>query len=58
MAQGTSLEVEWLRRSAPNARGPGSIPHQGARFHTPQFKDLMCHNKRSCLPQLRPGEAK
>ena len=58
MAQGTSLEVEWLRLCAPNLGGPGSISHRGTRSHMPQLKDLMCHNKRSCMPQLRPGAAK
>ena len=40
---GTSLLVQWLRLSAPNAGGPGSIPGQGTRSH---------------MLQLRPGEAK
>ena len=30
---GTSLVVQWLRRHAPNAVGPGSIPGQGTRSH-------------------------
>ena len=28
-----SLEVQWLRLHAPNARGPGLIPGQGTRSH-------------------------
>ena len=35
---GTSLVVQWLRLRTPNARGPGSIPGQGTRFHMPQLK--------------------
>lgn len=30
----------------------------GTRSHMLQLKDLMCHNKRSCMPQLRLGAAK
>ena len=30
--------VQWLRLLAPNARGPGSIPDQGAGSHMPQLK--------------------
>ena len=30
---GTSLVAQWLRLHAPNAGGPGSIPHQGTRSH-------------------------
>ena len=40
---GTSSVVQWLRLSAPNAGGPGSIPGQGTRSH---------------MLQLRPGAAK
>ena len=32
---GTSLVVQWLRLSAPNAGGPGSNPGQGTRSHMP-----------------------
>ena len=35
-AEGTSL-VQWLRCHAPKAGGPGSIPGQGIRSHTPQL---------------------
>ena len=35
--QGTSLVVQWLRLSAPNAGGPGSIPGQGTRSHVLQL---------------------
>ena len=35
---GTSLVVQWLRLSAPNERGPGSIPGQGIRFQMLQLK--------------------
>ena len=31
---GTSLVVEWVRRHAPNAGGPGSIPAWGTIAHT------------------------
>ena len=55
---GTSLVVQWLRLSAPNAGSPGSIPGQGTRSHMPQLrvhmpqlkvphaatKDPECHN--------------
>ena len=30
---GTSLVAQWVRRSAPNAGDPGSIPGQGTRSH-------------------------
>ena len=30
--------VQWLRLHAPNARGPGSIPDQGIRFHMTQIR--------------------
>ena len=39
----TSLLVQWLRLSAPNAGGPGLIPGQGTGSH---------------MLQLRPGAAK
>ena len=35
--KGTSLEVQWLRLRTPNAGGPGVIPGQGTRSHTPQL---------------------
>ena len=35
---GTALVVQWLILCAPNAGGPGSIPGQGARCHTPQLR--------------------
>ena len=40
---GTSLVVQWLRLSAPNAEGLDSVPGQGARSH---------------MPHLRPSAAK
>ena len=46
-----ALVVQWLRLCAPNARGPGSIPDQGTRFHLPQqsshvsTKEPECCNK-------------
>ena len=42
---GTSLLVQWLTIHAPNAGGPGSIPDQGTRSHSPQLK--------ACMPQLK-----
>ena len=47
---GTSLVVQWLRLSAPNAGVPGSIPVQGTRSHMPQLKVPML--------QLRPRAVK
>ena len=38
---GTSLVVQWLRLSIPNARGLGSIPGQGTRSHLPQLRVSM-----------------
>ena len=35
---GTSLMVQWLRRHAPNAAGPGSVPVQRTRSRMPQLK--------------------
>ena len=46
----TSLVVLWLRLQVPNARGPGSIPSQGTRFHILQL--------RVCMLQLIPSAAK
>ena len=44
--------IQWLRLCIPSARGPGSIPGQGTRFHMPQLrahmpqlKDPACHNE-------------
>ena len=42
---GPSLVAQWLRLRAPNARGPSSIPYQGARSHVLQL--------RVCMPQLK-----
>ena len=44
--KGTSLLVCWLRPQLP-MQGPDSIPGQGTRSHTPQW--------RVCMPQRRPG---
>ena len=41
---GTSLEVQGLRLCAPNAGGPGSIPVQGTRSHTPQLRVNVLQN--------------
>ena len=50
-AYGTSLVVQWLRCSAPNAGGLGSISAQGTRshmlqlrVHMPQLKYPPSHN--------------
>ena len=51
----TFLVDQWLRLWVPNAGGPGSIPAQGAIPHTPQRK---IEDRRSCMPDLRPGAAK
>ena len=52
---GASLVVHWLRRHAPRARDPGSIPGQGARSHilqlgvlTLQLKTLYAATKTQC----------
>ena len=42
--------VQWLRLCAPKAGGPGLIPSQGTRPHTP--------HRRVHIPQRRPGVAK
>ena len=64
---GTSLVVQWLRFHARNAGGSGLIPGQetvshvlNLRVHMSQLRDLACHNenRRSRVPQLRPGVAK
>ena len=52
---GTSLVVQWLRLSIPNAEGLGSIPGQGTRSCMPRRE---IPQQRSCVPQLRPGTAK
>ena len=58
----TSVVVQWLRLCAPNAKGPGSIPGQGTRFHMPQMESLhgategrTCHSDDL---QLKPSTAK
>ena len=38
---GTSLMVQWLRLSAPNAGGPGSNPGQGTRSHMPWQRECL-----------------
>ena len=38
---GPSLVAQWLRLRAPNARGPSSIPDQGARSHVLQLRVRM-----------------
>ena len=43
----TSLVVQWLRLQAPSARGPGSIPCQGTRFHGLKLKILCATTKTS-----------
>ena len=43
--RGTSLAIQWLRISSPNAGGPGSIPGQGTRSHMPQLKILRATTK-------------
>ena len=43
---GTSLAVRWLRLHTPNARGPGLIFSQGARFHILQLRGLRAATKR------------
>ena len=57
--EGTSLVVQWVRLSAPDAGGPGSIPGWGtrSRMHA-ATKSLHAATKRSRMPQLRPGAAK
>ena len=64
LESGTSLVVRWLRLQSPNAGGPGSIPGLGTRSHMPQLRVCMPQRRsstwqrRSCVPQLRPGAAK
>ena len=45
---------------APNAGGPGSIHGQGTKIPRAASKGPVCRNedKRSRVPQLRPGTAK
>ena len=50
---GTSLVVQWLRLSTPNARGLGSIPGQGTRSHVPQLKNPHATAKRSYMLHRR-----
>lgn len=40
----TSLVVQWLRLTAPNAGGQDSIPGQGTRSHMPQVESA-CFKK-------------
>ena len=64
--QETSLVVQGLRISAPNAGSLGSISGQGTRshmlqlVHMPRLNDSMCYNEdqRSHMLQLRPDMAK
>ena len=53
----TSPVVQWLRLHAPSAGGPGSIPGQGSRSHTPQLRVCMLQLKDSRLPQLKTPHA-
>ena len=49
----TSLVVQWLRLCAPNARGPGSIPGQGARSHTPEQRSkIFCATTKTRHSQI------
>lgn len=41
---GISLLIQWLGLHTPNARGPDSIPGQGARSHMSQLKIPACCN--------------
>ena len=45
---GMSQMVQWLRLSAPNAGGPGSIPGQEARSHRLQLRVRMPELKSPC----------
>ena len=40
----------------PNGGGPGLVPAQGTRSHTPQLKDPACckEDQRSQVPQVSP----
>ena len=51
---GTSLVVQWLRLSTPNAGGLGSIPGQETRFHMLQLKIFSAEkgNLRSSIKQM------
>ena len=63
---GTSLVVQWLGLCAPNAGSPGSIPGWGtrSRMHAATkspyavTKEVRMLQRRSIVPQLRPGAAK
>ena len=58
--------VQWLRLSAPNAGGPGSIPDKGTlphmsqpRSHATAKDPARCNqDQRSHRPQLRLGAPK
>ena len=50
---GTSLVVQWLRLSTPNARGLGSIPGQGTRSRVLQLKNPHATAKRSYMLHRR-----
>ena len=54
----TSLVVQQLRLHVPSAGGPGSIPGQGNISCMPQLKKSRMWQRRSHVPQLRPGAAK
>ena len=45
---GTSVVLQWLRLHAPNAGGPGSIPHRGTRSHMLQLKIPRAATKPQC----------
>ena len=49
---GTSLVVQWLRLSDPNAEGPGLIPDQGMRSHMPQLK-ILCAARKTWRSQIK-----
>ena len=68
---GTSLVVQWLTLHTPSAGGPGSIPGQGTIYQMLQLRvrmlqlkiphaatKILNQQRRSCVPQLRPGTAK
>ena len=49
-SEGTPLAVLWLRLHAPNAGGPGLIPHRETRSHMLQI--------RAHVWQLKPSAAR
>ena len=55
--EGTSLVGQWLRFWAPNAGGPGSIPHQGTRSHMPQLTSSGGLVAKSCPTLVTPWAA-